>query len=245
MALLVAPMVSGTRELIAGLVRDPQFGPCVMLGIGGVLAEAIGDVGFRVVPVSEVDAENLVDDLRLQTLLGEFRGEPAVDRDVLVSVLTGLSRLAIDRPDVVAVDVNPLIVVDGRPVAVDALVEIEAVAPNADARDTPARPRRRGRAMTPGFAALFAPRGVVVAGASTHPGKFGFVALHNILAAGFPGPVGGDEPRSGARARDRHRARHRGAARPARGTSSSCARRPRPTPTSSAPPRSRASAPRS
>ena len=51
--LLVAPMVRGTRELIAGLVRDPQFGPCVMLGVGGVLAEALGDVAFRVVPVAD------------------------------------------------------------------------------------------------------------------------------------------------------------------------------------------------
>ena len=183
--LLVAPMVSGTRELIAGLVRDPQFGPCVMLGVGGVLAEAIGDVGFRVVPVSEVDAATLVDDLRLQALLGEFRGEPPVDRDILVGVLTGLSRLAVDRPDVVAVDVNPLIVVDGRPVAVDALVEIDPSARDATSTTT-TRPRTRDEA---GFEALFAPRGVVVAGASTHPGKFGFVALHNILAAGFPGPV--------------------------------------------------------
>jgi acetyltransferase len=184
--LLVAPMVSGTRELIAGLVRDPQFGPCVMLGIGGVLAEAIGDVGFRVVPVSEVDAATLVDDLRMQALLGEFRGEPAVDRDVLVGVLSGLSRLANDRPDVVAVDVNPLIVVDGRPIAVDALVETDPSAPHATAGPTtPARTRDDA-----GFDALFAPRGLVVAGASTHPGKFGFVALHNILAAGFPGQVG-------------------------------------------------------
>jgi acetyltransferase len=183
--LLVAPMVSGTRELIAGLVRDPQFGPCVMLGVGGVLAEPIGDVGFRVVPVAEVDAATLVDDLRLQALLGEFRGEPAVDRNILVSVLTGLSRLATDRPDVVAVDVNPLIVVDGRPVAVDALVEVDPGAANATSSPTTHR-RTRDDA---GFDALFAPRGVVVAGASTHPGKFGFVALHNILAARFPGPV--------------------------------------------------------
>ncbi len=91
-----------------------------------------------------------------------------------------------------AVDVNPLIVVDGRPVAVDALVEVDATAagttPDAVPRDagTATRPRTRDDA---GFEALFAPRGVVVAGASTHPGKFGFVALHNILAAGFPGPV--------------------------------------------------------
>jgi acetyl-CoA synthetase (ADP-forming) len=121
---LVAPMVSGNRELIAGLVRDPQFGMAVMLGIGGVLAEAVSDVAFRLVPLSRDDAEELVEDLRTQALLGEFRGEPAVDRDALVDVLLGLSAAADARPDLVSADVNPLIVVDGRPIAVDALVEV-------------------------------------------------------------------------------------------------------------------------
>ena len=123
---LVAPMVFGNRELIAGLTRDPQFGMAVMLGVGGVLAEAIGDVSFRLVPVARVDAEEMIDDLATQRLLGDFRGEPAVDREALVDVLVGLSAAAEARPDVVSADLNPLIVVDGRPVAVDALVEVTA-----------------------------------------------------------------------------------------------------------------------
>jgi len=122
--LLVAPMLRGNRELIAGVHVDPQFGPTVMLGIGGILAEAVADVAFRLAPLTEVDAEELVDDLATQSLLGPFRGEPAVDRMALVAVLTGLGALATERPDVTAVDLNPLIVVDGRPVAVDALVEV-------------------------------------------------------------------------------------------------------------------------
>ena len=185
--LLVAPMVRGNRELIAGLVRDPQFGACVMLGIGGVLAEALGDVAFRVVPLAELDADGLIDDLATQKLLGEFRGEPAVDRAALRAALLGLSRLATERPEIEAVDVNPLIVVDGKPVAVDALVEISE----------PASPNHPGgglvtpvRSLDAGFAALFEPRGVIVAGASSHPGKFGFVALHNIIAGGYAGRVG-------------------------------------------------------
>jgi acetyl-CoA synthetase (ADP-forming) len=123
-AVLVARMVRGNRELIAGVVRDPQFGPCVMLGVGGILAEAVRDVAFRLAPLDRVDAEDLVDDLRSQRLLGEFRGEPAVDRGRLVDVLVGLGRLVDERADVVSVDVNPLIVVDGIPIAVDALVEV-------------------------------------------------------------------------------------------------------------------------
>ncbi len=183
---LVAPMVAGHRELIAGVVRDGQFGPAVMLGIGGIMAEALADVAFRLVPVSRTDAHELVDDLRTQGLLGPFRGEPAVDRDAVVDVLVGLSALAEARPDVVAVDVNPLVVAHGRPVAVDALVEIGPV------DGTAGLDRAAGwRPTDAHFRALFEPRGVVVAGAATHPGKFGFVAMHNITAGGYEGELYG------------------------------------------------------
>ncbi|HEX5615579.1 MAG TPA: acetate--CoA ligase family protein [Acidimicrobiia bacterium] len=121
---LVAPMVRGSRELIAGLVDDAQFGRCVMLGVGGVLAEAVRDVAFRLAPIDEVDADEMLDDLATQALLGPFRGEPAIDREALRAVVLGLSHLAVSEPRIAAVDVNPLIVTDGRPVAVDALVEV-------------------------------------------------------------------------------------------------------------------------
>ncbi|MCB0995200.1 MAG: acetate--CoA ligase family protein [Acidimicrobiales bacterium] len=181
-SVLVAPMVKGSRELIAGVVRDHQFGAQVMLGLGGILAEAVGDVVFRPVPLSRTEAASMIDELRSQALLAPFRGEPAVDRERLIDVLAGLAALAAEDPNVVSVDVNPLIVVDGRPVAVDALVELgdEAVpsaSPTTQHDDA-------------GFRALFEPRGVIVAGASTHPGKFGFVALHNLLASGYQGRVG-------------------------------------------------------
>jgi acetate---CoA ligase (ADP-forming) subunit beta len=123
---LVAPMARGTRELIAGLVRDPQFGMAVMLGVGGVLAEAVADVAFRLVPVSRVDAEELLDDLATQRLFGVFRGEPAIDRDRLVDIIVGLSAAAEADPSIVAADLNPLLVVEGVPVAVDALVEVDS-----------------------------------------------------------------------------------------------------------------------
>jgi acetate---CoA ligase (ADP-forming) subunit beta len=121
---LVAPMLRATRELIAGLAADPQFGMTVMLGVGGILAEAVADVAFRLVPITRVDAEEMIDDLRLQALLGEFRGEPAVDRAAVADVLVALSEAAGQRPDIASADLNPLLVVGGRPVAVDALVEV-------------------------------------------------------------------------------------------------------------------------
>lgn len=122
--LLVAPMLRGNRELIAGLHRDEQFGMTVMLGVGGILAEAVADVAFRLVPITEIDAAEMIDDLATQKLLREFRGEPPVDRDALAAVLLGLSRAAEADPSIVSADLNPLIVVDGVPMPVDALVEV-------------------------------------------------------------------------------------------------------------------------
>jgi acetyl-CoA synthetase (ADP-forming) len=121
---LVAEMVSGSRELIAGLVDDPLFGKVVMLGLGGILAEAVADVSFRLVPLTKLDAEELIADLSTQKLLDAFRGEPAVDREALAGVLLALSDVATRRPEVKSVDLNPVLLNGARPVAVDALVEV-------------------------------------------------------------------------------------------------------------------------
>jgi acetyltransferase len=182
--LLVAPMISGTRELIAGMLVDPQFGPTVMLGIGGVMAEVIADVAFRPAPIDEAGALSMINSLRMQGLLDPFRGEAGVDRAQLASVLLGLSRVAIERADIVSVDINPLIVKsNGELVAVDALVEMGV--------RNDSHVSERARYSEEQFRAFFEPRGVLVAGASTHPGKFGFVSLHNILASGYAGGVFG------------------------------------------------------
>ncbi len=182
--LLVAPMIQGTRELIAGVLVDPQFGPTVMLGVGGIMAEVLRDVTFRPAPIDEAQARSMVASLRTQGLIEEFRGESAVNIDDVVSCLLGLSRCAIERHDIVSIDINPLIITrDGRVVAVDALVETgerQSVSTSARAPYTDEQ-----------FRALFEPRGVLVTGASTHPGKFGFVSLHNILASGYAGGVFG------------------------------------------------------
>lgn len=185
-SVLIAPMVKSNREFIAGVVRDPQFGPVVMLGVGGVLAEAVADVVFRPVPVSTSDAREMVNEIKAQKLLGTFRGEAGIDRDALVGVLVGLSETAAQRDDILSVDLNPLLVTaEGGLVAVDALVEVGA--PTTQPTSTK-RTRKLGDEH---FRALFEPRGVLVAGASSHPGKFGFVSMHNILASGYQGRVGG------------------------------------------------------
>ena len=181
---LVAPMVSGSRELIAGLLVDQQFGPTVMLGVGGIMAEVLKDVAFRPAPIAEDMARSMLSSLRTQGLLEEFRGEAAVNADEVVKCLVGLSQVAMDRTDIVSVDINPLIVKpDGHVVAVDALVELGQ-------RPAPVV-KKRAAYSNDQFMALFEPKGVLVTGASTHPGKFGFVSLHNILASGYAGGVFG------------------------------------------------------
>jgi len=123
--LLIAPMLFATRELIVGLDRDDQFGMTVLLGVGGILAEAIADVSMRLVPIDRTDAEEMIDDLATSALFGEFRGEPSVDRFALADVILALSSAAAAHREVVSADLNPLLIVEGSPIAVDALVEIE------------------------------------------------------------------------------------------------------------------------
>ena len=102
---------------------DPQ----VVDAAVGHGAFALADVTFRLVPLDPIDADEMLDDLATGSLLGEFRGEPAVDRRAMAAVLLALSRVAETEPDVRSIDVNPLMIVDGRPVAVDALVEVAGV----------------------------------------------------------------------------------------------------------------------
>ena len=122
--LIVTEMLSGSREVIAGVVRDPQFGPCVMFGFGGILAEAIADVEFRLAPITSYDARDLISSLKTTELLEEFRGEEALDIDATIDLLIKLGELAEDE-QILSIDLNPLIIVDGLPIAADALVELK------------------------------------------------------------------------------------------------------------------------
>lgn len=126
--LIVEPMADPGVELIIGARRDPSFGPCVLVGLGGVLAEIVDDVAIRLAPVGIATAMTMLDELRGSRLLAGARGRPAVDRAALAGLIVGLSSLAIARPEIVEVDLNPVIAsVDGV-VAVDALVVLEVPA---------------------------------------------------------------------------------------------------------------------
>ncbi len=133
--LIVAPMVTGRRELIVGVHRDETFGMVVMIGVGGVLAEAVAQVACRLVPIDRDDAAGMLDDLGADRLLGRCRGEPAVDRAALADILVALSEAADGEPTLVFAELNPLVVSAGRPVPVDALVELAEPATQERAPD--------------------------------------------------------------------------------------------------------------
>ena len=122
---LVAPMVGPGLELIVGARRDPQYGPAILVGVGGILAEALDDVAIRLAPVGEDDAHEMLRELRAAALLTGVRGRPGIDRDALAALIGDLARFMDERSDIVEIDLNPVIATPDGVVAVDALVVTE------------------------------------------------------------------------------------------------------------------------
>jgi len=123
--ILVQEMVKGSRELVIGMIRDAQFGPCVMFGLGGIFTEVLKDVSFRIAPLERRDALEMAREIKGAPVLGLFRGMPPVDMDLLVAMLINAGKLGLELETVKEVDVNPLIIAGNKPVAVDALVVLE------------------------------------------------------------------------------------------------------------------------
>jgi acyl-CoA synthetase (NDP forming) len=119
-AVLVQPLVRGGAELLAGVVQDPTFGPLVAFGPGGVFAELIGEASFRLAPLTDVDALELVRGGKAGRLVAGFRGKPAADAEALADLLLRLSRLAENHPELVELDLNPVLGLPDGAVAVDA-----------------------------------------------------------------------------------------------------------------------------
>jgi acetyl-CoA synthetase (ADP-forming) len=119
---LIQEMVKGSRELVIGMIRDPQFGPCVMFGLGGIFTEILRDVSFRVAPIEKRDAIEMMREIKAQKILDPIRGMEAVDLEVLSESLIALGKVGLEHEDIQEIDVNPMIVRGSQPVAVDALV---------------------------------------------------------------------------------------------------------------------------
>lgn len=186
---VVQSHIEGRREFMAGLFRDPQFGPMIMFGIGGVFTEAFADVCFRMAPLTENEAGEMLTEIRGKALLGNFRGEDAVRKDELINILMGLSRIGETHAEISEIDINPLLVTPkGRVVAVDALVVscsdaekaafLPAIAPDA-------------------IGALFYPKSVAIVGASGQIGKWGHTLMANTISGGYQHPIYPVNPKGG------------------------------------------------
>ncbi len=188
--LLVQPQVKGKREFVAGMFRDPQFGPVIMFGLGGIFAEAFSDAAFRIAPLMETDAAEMIDEIKAKKLLGKFRGEEAVNRRQIIGALTGLSRLSLEQPCISEIDINPLIAMsDGNICAVDAL--IIAGAETEKRKYLPAiHPDHIG--------SLFYPKSIAFVGASSQFGKWGHTLFTLTISGGYEGRIYLVNPKGGS-----------------------------------------------
>jgi acetyl-CoA synthetase (ADP-forming) len=119
---LIQQLIRGQRELVVGLTRDPQFGPCVMFGLGGIFTEILEDSVFRVAPLEKFDAMDMMQEIKAHKILDAVRGLEAVDRELLADILIKVGQIGIENEDIKEIDINPVIISRGKPVAVDALV---------------------------------------------------------------------------------------------------------------------------
>lgn len=123
--ILVQEMVLGKREFVIGLIRDAQFGPCVMFGLGGIMTEILNDVVFRPAPLTKEEALRMIESIKAKKMLGTMRGMPPIDLDQLAGIIVKVGKIGVELEQVKEIDINPLIIKDDRPVAVDALVILQ------------------------------------------------------------------------------------------------------------------------
>lgn len=122
---LMQEMIKGRRELVMGLTRDPQFGPCVMFGLGGIFTEILRDISFRRAPLETRDAHEMMQEIRGHKILDAVRGMEAADKKRLTDMLINIGRIGLEIPEVSEIDLNPVILSGSKPVVVDALIVLK------------------------------------------------------------------------------------------------------------------------
>ncbi|MFN8164497.1 MAG: acetate--CoA ligase family protein, partial [Solirubrobacterales bacterium] len=191
---LVERMARAGQEVIVGLIRDPLFGPVVMVGLGGIFVEVLGDVAFRLAPITRDDARQMLAELRGARLLEGARGRPAVDREALVDLLMtvagpgGLAEAADGAIE--ELDLNPVFAYPDGLLVADARVVLSGSAQSHADRG----PDRAERLAT--MQAVFEPRSVAIIGASTEEEKLGYRAVKNLVDFGYAGDLYPIHPRA-------------------------------------------------
>ncbi len=188
--LLLEKMVAPGVELITGLVHDDHFGPCLMIGMGGLLTEVFEDVNFLTLPAKRAEVLEALRGLKGFKLLGGFRGRPACDINQTVDAITGLARFGEEALGYYeSVDVNPLVVNESGAIAVDVKILLKPafVVPSYE----------EASVDTSFLDRFFSPRSVAVIGASAAIGKSGNVVIRNILANEYGGKIYLVNPKGG------------------------------------------------
>lgn len=124
-AVLVQEMIKGQRELVLGMTRDDQFGPCIMFGLGGIFTEILHDVSFRRAPLTKNDAYSLMQEIKGHKIISAVRGMEAADKETLADMLIALGLIGTEIGEIREIDLNPVIISRGKPIVVDALIVLK------------------------------------------------------------------------------------------------------------------------
>ncbi|MCA9843346.1 MAG: acetate--CoA ligase family protein [Dehalococcoidia bacterium] len=178
---LVQQMVPAGREVIVGTVTDPSFGKLVAFGIGGVLVEVLRDVVFRLAPVSKSDAAGMLDAIKAKQILEGVRGEGPVDRAAIADIIEKVGRIATDLPEILELDLNPVLAHEKGAVAVD--VRIAVGEPPTE------RYRPPHAEIVTAMNRILKPDSVAVIGASAEAGKIGNSVMKNLINGGYQGKI--------------------------------------------------------
>jgi len=122
---LVQEMAPASTEVIVGATKDPQFGPALMFGLGGIFVEVLKDVTFRIVPITESDAREMITEVKAYPILKGYRGQPPADIDTIVNILLNTSKLVMDHQEIKELDLNPIMVYEKGAKTVDARIILE------------------------------------------------------------------------------------------------------------------------
>ncbi len=123
--ILVQEMIPPSTEIIVGATKDPQFGPALMFGLGGIFVEVLKDVSFRIAPITRSDAQEMITEVKGYPILRGYRGQPPADINAIVEILLNTSRLVMDHPEIRELDLNPILVYEKGAKTVDARIILE------------------------------------------------------------------------------------------------------------------------
>jgi acetyl coenzyme A synthetase (ADP forming)-like protein len=179
---LIYQMVPEGVELVIGATFSRQFGHALMFGLGGVFVEVAGDVVFRLAPLTKEDALNMMQEIKGSKILGNFRGKTAVDVNSVADIIEKLSTFLTDHPEILEVDLNPVIASASGAIVVDARMVIGEPKRIAETVYT-------SEEIVAGMKRIFSPAGIAIIGASGDPSKLGYSTVKNIIDGGYKGKI--------------------------------------------------------